>query len=117
MITRLHRLSTLAPVILVRGAAWVLLISLNYRLGAEPRSRLGAGASVGVFHACLHGKFCLGKCSLRRGRRASQCSVGSVLFWSWDGRQRHACRVRQASGFHRISSSKRLAVSLLVAQC
>jgi len=91
-IARLNQLSTLALVVLFSGAAWVLFISLINAL-VHPRSRLGASASVGGFHACLHGKFCLGKCSLGRGRPASQRSVGSILFWSWDNWERHACPV------------------------
>jgi hypothetical protein len=97
-IARLNQLSTLALVVLFSGAAWVLFISLINAL-VHPRSRLGASASVGGFHVCLHGKFCLGKCSLGRGSPASQRSVGSILFWSWDNWERHACPVRQASGF------------------
>ena len=44
---------------------------------------MGASASVGGFHACLHGKFCLGKCSL--GRVAQHRSVRLALFYSGVG--------------------------------
>jgi predicted MFS family arabinose efflux permease len=95
-IARLNQLSTLALVVLFSGAAWVLFISLIDAL-VHPRSRLGASASVGGFHACLHGKFCLGKCSL--GGVAQHRSVRLALFWGWDNWEGHACPVRQASGF------------------
>jgi hypothetical protein len=80
-ITRLHRLSTLALVILVSGAAWVLFISLINALVQNLAPDWVRARVLAIFTLVYMGSFALGSCCLGRGRPASECSVSSSLFW------------------------------------
>ena len=82
-ITRLHRLSTLAPVILVGGAAWVLFISLINALVQNLAPDWVRARVLAVFTLVYMGSFALG--SAAWGGVAQHRSVRLALLYSGFG--------------------------------
>ena len=82
-ISRLHRLSTLAPVILVSGAAWVLFISLINALVQNLAPDWVRARVLAVFTLVYMGSFALG--SALWGGVAQHRSVRLALFYSGVG--------------------------------
>jgi len=82
-ITRLHRLGTLAPVILLSGAAWVLFISLINALVQNLAPDWVRARVLAVFTLVYMGSFALG--SALWGGIAQHRSVRLALFYSGVG--------------------------------
>jgi len=82
-ISRLHRLGTLAPVILVSGAAWVLFISLINALVQNLAPDWVRARVLAVFTLVYMGSFALG--SALWGGIAQHRSVRLALFYSGVG--------------------------------
>ena len=82
----LHRLSTLAPVMLIGGAAWITFISLISALDPESGAGLGTSPRAGGLHTGLSGKLRAWERGLGCGCPTSGCPDCSCLRRNWNHR-------------------------------
>ena len=93
----LHKLSTLSPVLLIGGAAWVIFISLINALVQSLAPDWVRARVLADLHSRLSGKLCRGKRLLGRGSSTSQHSSGTGVRGDWNNRERGVRALRKAS--------------------